>query len=89
MAIIYKSFDNDLIYNYCISAVDLDYLKMSVLAAVDTGDRRQADRLGRDQGHLLETDRIVALFDMNKFQRKMADNIRQGRRDKREMELQV
>ena len=66
-----------------------DKTELSVLAAVDTGDRRQADRLGRNQGHLLETDRTVALFDMNKFQRMMADNIRQGRRDKREMELQV
>ena len=63
--------------------------EVSVLAAVDTGDRRQADRLGRNQGHLLETDRTVALFDMEKFQRMMADNIRQGRRDKREMKLQV
>ena len=63
--------------------------EVSVLAAVDTGDRRQADRLGRNQGHLLETDRTVALFDMNKFQRMLVDSIRQGRRDKREMELQV
>ena len=45
--------------------------------------------MGRNQGHLLETDRTVALFDMDKFQRIMADSIRQGRRDKREMELQV
>ena len=63
--------------------------EVSVLAAVDTGDRRQADRLGRNKGHLLETDRTVALFDMNKFQMMMADSIRQGRRDKREMQLQV
>jgi hypothetical protein len=66
-----------------------DKTEVSVLAAVNTGDRRQADRLGRNQGHSLETDRTVALFDMNKFQRMMADNIRKGRRDKREMELQV
>ena len=63
--------------------------EVSVLTAVDTGDRRQADRLCRNQGHLLETDRTVTLFDMNKFQMMMADNIRQGRRDKREMQLQV
>ena len=63
--------------------------EVSFLAAVDTGDRRQANRLGRNQGHLLETDRTVALFDMNKFQRIMANNIMQGRREKREMELQV
>ena len=63
--------------------------EVSFLAAVDTGDRRQADRLGRNQGHLLETDRTVALFDMSKFQRIVADNIRQGRRDKPAMELQV
>ena len=43
--------------------------------------------MGRNQGHLLETDRTVALFDMNKFQGMMADSIRQGRRDKREMDL--
>jgi hypothetical protein len=66
-----------------------DKTGVSVLAAVDTWDRRQADLLGRDQGHLLETDRTVALFDMDKFQRMMADNIKQGRRDKREMELHV
>ena len=65
--------------------------EVSVLAATDTGDRRQADRLGRSQGHMLETDRTVSLFDMDKFQRNMADNYRyrQGKRDKREMELQV
>ena len=63
--------------------------EVSVFAALDTGDRRQADRLGSNQGHMLETDRTVALFDMNKFQRVMADSIRQGRRDKREMDLQV
>ena len=65
--------------------------EVSVLAATDTGDRRQADRLGRKQGHMLETDRTVSLFDMDKFQRNMADSYRyrQGIRDKREMELQV
>jgi len=64
--------------------------EVSVLAAADTGDRRQADRLGRNQGHLLETDKTVALFDMNKFQRNMAESMRYGQRhkDRREMELQ-
>jgi len=59
------------------------------LAAVDTGDRRQADRLGKSQGHLLETDKTVALFDMSKFQRNLAESFRFGKksRDKREMEL--
>ena len=45
--------------------------EVHVLAAVDTGDRRQADRLSKNQGHLLETDKTVALFDMNTFQLKL------------------
>ena len=65
--------------------------EVSVLAASDTGDRRQADRLGRKQGNMLETDRTLTLFNMDKFQRNMAENYRykQGNRDKRELELQV
>ena len=63
--------------------------EVSILDAVDTGDRRQADRLGKSQGHLLETDKTVALFDMSKFQRSLAESFRFGKksRDKREMEL--
>ena len=63
--------------------------EVSILAAMDTGDRRQADWMGKSQGHLLETDKTVALFDMNKFQRNLAESFRFGQRsrDKREMEL--
>ena len=67
--------------------------EVSVLGALETGDRRQADMISRSQGLGLETDRTVSLFDMEMFQRSLADCLRQGQgqssRDMREIELQV
>ena len=65
--------------------------EVSVLAATDTGDRRQADTLGRRKRHMLELDKSITLFDMEKFQRNLAESYKckQGSTDRRELELQV
>ena len=64
---------------------------ISVLAAASTGDRRQADMKSEHQGHMLETDKTLTMFDMNKFQKMLENSLRyrQGKTDKQQLELQV
>ena len=65
--------------------------QISVLAAADTGDRRQADMLSENYGHMLGMDRTVTLFEMNKFQKALENSLRykQGRAKRQQLELQV
>ena len=65
--------------------------QISVLAAADTGDRRQADMLSENYGHMLGMDRTVTLFEMNKFQKSLENSLRykQGRAKRQQLELQV
>ena len=65
--------------------------QVSILAAAETGDRRQADMLTESCGHMLGMDKTVELFDMNNFQKLLENSLRysQGRINKQGLELQV
>ena len=65
--------------------------QLSILAAAETGDRRQADMLTESCVHMLGMDKTVELFDMNNFQKLLENSLRysQGRINKQGLELQV
>ena len=65
--------------------------QLSILAAAETGDRRQADMLAESCGHMLGMEKTVELFDMNNFQKLLENSLRysQGRINKQGLELQV